>query len=171
MLSMRQVLTLILLLTAFLYASVVIVEMPDDDARPVFVANVVDGDTVEVSDSRRVRLVGYDAYELSEPLGARARQELRSLCLGKAYLDVDDLEPLDRYGRILGYMWCRRGVGNITWYVSVQKHFIIGDGRRYVKRLSRRTSLHPVDLLSRIFQKASDAEADFSVYARPVCGV
>jgi endonuclease YncB( thermonuclease family) len=50
MLSMRQVLTLILLLTAFLYASVVIVEMPDDNARPVFVANVVDGDTVEVSD-------------------------------------------------------------------------------------------------------------------------
>ena len=132
---MRQVLTLILLLTAFLYASVVIVELADGDARPVFVANVVDGDTVEVSDGRRVRLVGYDAYELSEPLGARARQELRSLCLGEAYLDVDDLEPLDRYGRILGYMWCRRGAGNITWYVSVQKHFIVGDGRRYVKRL------------------------------------
>ncbi len=118
-----------------LYASVVIVEVPDDDARPVFVVNVVDGDTVELSDGRRVRLVGYDAYELSEPLGALARQELRSLCPGEAYLDVDDLEPRDRYGRILGYLWCRRGAGNITWYVSVQKHFIIGDGHRYVKRL------------------------------------
>jgi hypothetical protein len=124
-----------ILLAAFLYASVVIVEVPDDDARPVLITGVVDGDTVDVSGGRRVRLVGYDAYELSEPLGTLARQELRSLCLGEAYLDVDDLEPRDRYGRTLGYMWCRRGVGNITWYVSVQKHFIVGDGRTYVKRL------------------------------------
>jgi len=131
----RVVFVLALLLVAHLYASVVIVEVPDDDARPVFVANVVDGDTVELADGRRVRLVGYDAYELSEPLGARARQELKSLCFGEAYLDVDDLEPQDRYGRILGYLWCRRGAGNVTWYVSVQKHFIVGDGRRYVKRL------------------------------------
>jgi len=94
----------------------------------------VDGDTVELADGRRVRLVGYDAYELSEPLGALARRELSSLCLGEVYLNVDGLEPQDRYGRILGYLWCRRG-GNITWYVSVQKHFIVGDGRRYVKQL------------------------------------
>ncbi len=126
---------LMILLAAFLYASVVIVEMPDDDAKPVVIRNVIDGDTVELADGRRVRLVGYDAYELSEPLGTLARQELRSLCPGEAYLDVDDLEPQDRYGRILGYLWCRRGAGNITWYVSVQKHFIVGDGRRYVKRL------------------------------------
>jgi endonuclease YncB( thermonuclease family) len=102
----RVVFVLALLLAAHLYASVaVVIEMPDNDARPVFVANVVDGDTVELSDGRRVRPVGYDAYELSEPLGALARQELRSLCLGEAYLDVDDLEPQDRYGRVLGYLW------------------------------------------------------------------
>jgi hypothetical protein len=125
-----------ILLAAFLYASVVVViEVPDGDARPVLITGVVDGDTVDVSGGRRVRLVGYDTYELSEPLGARARQELRSLCFGEAYLDVDDLEPLDRHGRVLGYLWCRRGAGNITWYVSVQKHFIVGDGRRYVKQL------------------------------------
>jgi len=45
------------------------------------------------------------------------------------------LEPQDRYGRTLGYMWCRRSVGNVVWHISVQKHFIVGDGRRYVKRL------------------------------------
>ena len=126
---------LMILLAAFLYASVVIVEVPDDDARPILITGVVDGDTVDVSGGRRVRLVGYDAYELSEPLGALARQALSNLCAGEAYLDVDDLEPRDRYGRVLGYLWCRRGAGNITWYVSVQKHFIVGDGRRYVKQL------------------------------------
>jgi len=126
---------LTILLAAHLHASVVIVEVPDDDAVPVHVVNVVDGDTVELSDGRRLRLVGYDAYELSEPLGAPAKQELRSLCPGEAYLDVDDLEPQDRYSRVLGYLWCRRGAGDVAWYVSVQKHFIVGDGRRYVKRL------------------------------------
>jgi len=132
----RVVFVLALLLAAHLYASVVVViEMPDGDAKPVFIRDVVDGDMVELADGRRVRLVGYDAFELSEPLGRLARDELRSLCPGEAYLDVDDLEPRDRYGRTLGYMWCRRGAGNITWYVSVQKHFIVGDGRRYVKRL------------------------------------
>jgi hypothetical protein len=132
----RVVFVLALLSAAHLYAaSVVIVEVPDDDAKPVFIRDVVDGDTVELLDGRRVRLVGYDAYELSEPLGALARRALSSLCAGEVYLDVDDLEPQDRYGRILGYLWCRRGAGNITWYVSVQKHFILGEGRRYVKRL------------------------------------
>ncbi len=131
----RLVFMIALLLAAHLYAaSVVIVEVPDDDARPVVIRNVIDGDTVELSDGRRVRLVGYDAYELSEPLGALAGQELRSLCPGEAYLDVDDLEPQDRYGRILGYLWCRRGAG-IKWYINVQKYFLIGEGRVYVKRL------------------------------------
>ncbi len=131
----RLVFMIALLLAAHLYASVVVVvEVPDDDAEPVHITRVVDGDTVELANGRRVRLVGYDAYELSEPLGTLARQELRSLCPGEAYLDVDDLEPFDRYGRVLGYLWCRRDAG-YTWYVSVQKHFIIGDGRKFTKRL------------------------------------
>ncbi len=131
-----KLMAVLTILSALLYASVVvIVEVPDGDAEPVVIRDVLDGDTVRLVDGRRVRLVGYDAYELSEPLGALARQELRSLCSGEAYLDVDDLEPQDRYGRILGYLWCRRSLGNVTWYVSVQKHFIIGDGRKFVKRL------------------------------------
>jgi endonuclease YncB( thermonuclease family) len=66
----RVVFVLALLLVAHLYASVVVViEMPDNDAKPVFIRDVVDGDTVDMSGGRRVRLVGYDAYELSEPLG------------------------------------------------------------------------------------------------------
>jgi len=126
---------LAVLLAASLYAaSVIVVEVPDDDAKPVVIRNVIDGDTVELSDGRRVRLVGYDAYELSEPLGRLARDELRRLCPGEAYLDVDDYEPHDRYGRTLGYMWCRRSVGNVVWHISVQKHFIVGEGRVYARR-------------------------------------
>jgi hypothetical protein len=125
---------LALLSAALLYASVIIVEVPDDDATPVAIRNVIDGDTVELADGRRVRLVGYDAYELSEPLGQLAKRALSGLCSSKAYLDVDDLEPRDRYGRILGYLWCQRTDGNATWHINVQKHFMYID-RQYVKKL------------------------------------
>jgi hypothetical protein len=129
-------LALAVLLSASLHAaSVIIVEVPDDDAIPVTIKNVVDGDTVELRDGRRVRLVGYDAYELTESLGALARRALSDLCAGEAYLDIDDYEPRDRYGRVLGYLWCRRGAGDVVWYVSAQKYFILGEGRKYVKRL------------------------------------
>jgi hypothetical protein len=124
-----------ILLAALIHAAVVIVEVPDDDAVPVAVADVVDGDTVKLKDGGRIRMVGYDAYELTEQLGMQAKQELRGLCPGEAYLDIDDLEPKDRYGRTLGYLWCQRTDGNATWYISVQKFFVIGDGRKYVKRL------------------------------------
>jgi len=67
---------LAVLLTAFLYASVVIVELAGDDARPVFVANVVDGDTVELLGGRHARPVGYSTYGLSKPLRALAQKPL-----------------------------------------------------------------------------------------------
>ena len=77
----------------------------------------------------------YDAYELSEPLGPLAKAALESLCRGVAYLDIDDREPFDNYGRVLGYLWCPMKDGSRVWHVSVQKHFIAGEGARYVKRL------------------------------------
>ncbi len=170
---------LMILLAALLYASVAIVEVPDDDAESVFIADAVDGDTVKLSDGRRVRLVGYDAYELSEQLGQQAKQALRDLCSGKAYLDVDDLEPRDRYGRILGYLWCQRTDGNVTWYVSVQKFFVVGDGRRYVKKLLHvPPDEHPYTLwMTRhviIFNRATeiyvynDSRAPYRIYGNAV---
>ncbi|WP_167827655.1 thermonuclease family protein [Pyrobaculum islandicum] len=109
-------------------ATVVVVEMPDVDAQRVAVWRAIDGDTVETSVGR-VRLVGYDAWEWDEPHGPEARYFLIGLCGGTDYLDVDDLEPRDRYGRILGYLWCGRvfEVGGIyyTAYASVQKAFLL----------------------------------------------
>lgn len=102
--------------------------MPDVDAQRVAVWRAIDGDTVETSVGR-VRLVGYDAWEWDEPRGPEARYFLNYLCGGTDYLDVDDLEPRDRYGRILGYLWCGRvfEVGGIyyTAYASVQKAFLL----------------------------------------------
>jgi len=132
------------LLTAFLYASVVIVEPADSNARPVFVANVVDGDTVELADGRRVRLVGYNAYELSEPPGALARRELRSLCLGEAYLDVTARQIRPRVGLlVVPPRWKHHVVRRRPEALHSRRRAQICEATSL--HPSRRASLHPVD--------------------------
>ena len=117
------------------YAAVVFIEVTDGDATQVQISYAVDGDTITLADGRRVRLMSYDTYELSEPLGPPARAALEDLCRDAAYSDVDNYEPFDNYGRVLGYLWCPKTGENRTWHVSVQNYFIAGEGARYVKRL------------------------------------
>jgi endonuclease YncB( thermonuclease family) len=119
-------------------------EVPDTDSALVQLWYVVDGDTVRLSNGTYVRLVGYDAYELSEPMGPEAKQALENLCKlalqgSKAAFDMDDLEPRDKYGRLLGYLWCpymgvrfEDGSEMVDW-VNVNKWFLT-QGSQYVKR-------------------------------------
>lgn len=88
--------------------------------------SVVDGDTVRLLDKKEnLRLVGYNAYELREPLGSDAKAYLQSLCSdGNAYILIDPLEPRDRYGRMLGYLWCNIKIDGYTAWVSVQRAFL-----------------------------------------------
>lgn len=94
------------------------------------IIRVVDGDTVEayIGDRlERIRIVGYDAWELREPGGAQARSFLAELCSGAdVKIDVDDLEPRDKYGRLLAYMWCGRSINGYMAYASVSKAFLAG---------------------------------------------
>ncbi len=110
-----------------------IVEWHDRDAVRAFVIRVIDGDTIwvklENGSKYRVRLVGYNAWELNEPLGPAARGLLKRLLdRGEIYLDIDDYEPFDRYGRLLGYVWFRRGEA----YCLLNKAMLVVY-RRYVK--------------------------------------
>ncbi|MGY0287374.1 MAG: hypothetical protein ACUX7D_01210 [Candidatus Methanodesulfokora washburnensis] len=119
-------------------------EIPDFDSTYVKLGYVVDGDTVRLANGTYVRLVGYDAYELSEPMGPEAKQALENLCQWSlqgvsAALDTDDLEPRDKYGRLLGYLWCPYsgvrfvdGSEMIDW-ANVNKWFLI-QGQQYVKQ-------------------------------------
>ncbi len=71
----------------------------------VTVARVIDGDTVELSNGERVRLLGIDTPEHNEPLYAEARGVLTRLAQGKpARIDRAGRER-DRYGRLLGYLY------------------------------------------------------------------
>ncbi|HOM17114.1 MAG TPA: thermonuclease family protein [Thermoguttaceae bacterium] len=73
---------------------------------------VIDGDTFELSDGVRVRLIGVDAPELGragqspEPFSREATLFAENfLASGPVRLEDDPYERQDRYGRRLAYVW------------------------------------------------------------------
>lgn len=72
-----------------------------------------DGDTITVrvgGGREKIRLLGIDTPEMGQrPWGTKARDFTRSLVLNKEVRIVTDVQPRDRYGRLLGYVY----VGNI----------------------------------------------------------
>lgn len=76
-----------------------------DDAT---VVRIVDGDTLEVADGERVRLIGIDTAELksAECYADEARRHLEQLLPpGTAVRLAYDAERHDRYGRTLAYVY------------------------------------------------------------------
>jgi len=80
------------------------------------VQEVIDGDTVRLSDGRLVRYLGIDAPELrrkegnewveiNEPFSGEATQRNRELVEGKRVRLEYDKETHDRYGRLLAYVF------------------------------------------------------------------
>lgn len=68
---------------------------------------VVDGDTISCRDLGSVRLIGIDSPEGNqEPFGSAASAALSSLLrVGETIQLESDVEPRDRYGRLLAYVW------------------------------------------------------------------
>src|SRR3954469_7533878 len=71
------------------------------------VKRISDGDTFRCADGRRVRLIGIDSPETEqEPYGAAARQTLlQRIPLHTVVRLETDMAPVDRYGRVLAYVW------------------------------------------------------------------
>ena len=69
------------------------------------VAFVVDGDTVELADGRRVRYIGINTPEVDQPYAAEATAFNESLVAGREVRLETDAQESDPYGRILAYVW------------------------------------------------------------------
>lgn len=71
------------------------------------VASVHDGDTLRCTDGTRVRLTGIDAPELDQgAFGVASRDGLRALVARGDTIRLElDVQPADRYGRTLAYVW------------------------------------------------------------------
>lgn len=72
---------------------------------PAEVTWVADGDTVEIADGRRVRLIGIDTPERGQCGYEEASRRLESLVLNRSVtLEAGSGDSTDRYGRLLRYV-------------------------------------------------------------------
>lgn len=75
------------------------------------VAKVYDGDTIELKDGRKIRLIGVDApevdspYAKKEPYGEESKAYLSNLLSGKKVSIRVGEDPKDRFGRTLAYVY------------------------------------------------------------------
>ncbi|MFZ2206347.1 MAG: thermonuclease family protein [Microgenomates group bacterium] len=75
------------------------------------VKRVVDGDTIELVDGRKVRYIGVDTPELHHPtkgvqcFGKEAMEKNKELVEGKTIRMEKDVSETDRYKRLLRYVW------------------------------------------------------------------
>lgn len=89
-----KLLYLILIFSLFLNGVFIVREWQQN-----IVTSVPDGDSLQLADGRRVRLLGIDAPERDQCMATEAREKLRSLVMGKIVKLEDTVT--DDYGRIL----------------------------------------------------------------------
>jgi len=131
---------LILILVLVLVATAAEVAGGASEAPADVVASVTDGDTVRLTNGRRVRLLQIDAPESGECYSSEARAALASLApVGSSVvLETDPrLDALDRFGRILRYL--RRGSVDVNLELVRQgaaaPYFFDGERGRKASRL------------------------------------
>lgn len=79
---------------------------PVRETRPCALMRITDGDTIVCEGIGRVRLIGMDTPERDQrPFGERATAALTELLADRTIVLEPDVEPQDRYGRVLAYVW------------------------------------------------------------------
>ena len=112
------------------------------DSAVVQVVRVIDGDTIQVccvfGDRVKVRYIGADTPKTHhpmrgvEPYGKEAAEANRKLVDGKTVRLEFDVQQLDKYGRILAYIYLEDGTFVNAWLVEngyvVAAHALIEGG-------------------------------------------
>lgn len=117
-------------------------KFPREKAR---VVKVVDGDTIELEDGRKVRYIGIDTPETVKPntpvqcMGKEASLANKELVQGKEVEMEKDVSETDRYGRLLRYVY----VGDV-----MVNQYLVSEGYAY-------SSSYPPDVkYQEIFREA-----------------
>lgn len=82
-----------------------------NDQQTYLVTKIIDGDTIEIEDGRKVRYIGIDTPELkgSECFAKEARDKNKELVEGKRVKLQKDVSETDRYGRLLRFVYLENG--------------------------------------------------------------
>jgi len=95
-----------------------------ESAEIATVKRVVDGDTIELTDNRKVRYIGVDTPELHHPtkgiqcFGKEAMEKNKELVEGKIIKMKKDVSETDRYKRLLRYVWVPSTSGGQDIFVN-----------------------------------------------------
>jgi len=108
------------------------------------VKEVIDGDTIILSDGRRVRLIGINTPEHGMYFYEEAKEALEMIVLGKKVFLEKDVSEKDQYGRLLRYVYLgdlfvnmemvKRGFANVYTYppdVKYMNEFL--EAERYAR--------------------------------------
>lgn len=79
--------------------------LPDPKEGMYSVYRVIDGDTIEISSGEHVRYFGVDTPEVNARWGSEAKKYNEEAVLGKKVRIELGNPQLDKYGRILAYVW------------------------------------------------------------------
>lgn len=78
---------------------------PEISVITAIVDYVIDGDTIELRNKERVRLIGINTPEMGQPYSSEAKNKLKELIEGKETVLEKDITDKDQYGRLLRYIW------------------------------------------------------------------
>lgn len=88
------------------------------------VSRVVDGDTIELLNGKKVRYIGIDTPETVDPrkpvqcFGKEAKEANSNLVLNKVVILKKDVSETDKYGRLLRYVYLEDGTFVNLWLVK-----------------------------------------------------
>ncbi len=108
------------------------------------VKEIIDGDTIVLSDNSRVRLIGINTPEHGMYFFEEARDALEIMVLGREVILEKDISEIDKYGRLLRYVYTgglfvnlemvKRGFANCYTYppdVKYSEKFV--EAERYAR--------------------------------------
>ena len=102
---------------------------------------VIDGDTIELEDRQRVRLIGIDSTEFGQRCHREGKEKLKELVEGKEIKLISDRQDKDKYGRLLRYVYIDELSINLEMVMSGNAYAIkMEPNTRYYEELSHAQS-------------------------------